>query len=357
MEIASSDDSPEHAETGVGAAAGGPHAVADRPNHILRADQFNRGFLDYLFTLTNTIRQFDKSTEGLRYLQTLLPHRRAMLYFTQPSTRTFLSFQSACYVLGIKPCEIRDASTSSERKGESIDDSLRTFSSYVDLIIMRSPVPGLCDRMANLLDATPRPVPIINAGSGPDQHPTQALLDIYTLQRSFLRRGGVDGKTIVFVGDLKRGRTVRSLAALLTGFRDMRLLFVSPEAFRMGDDLREYLGRFPNVTIEETSDFLGALGEADAVYMTRIQDEYDSDFGESGRVDYSAYHLRYEDLPRLRSDAVIMHPLPRRDELDARIDRDPRARYWRQERNGMWVRVALITILMGVDDRIVLPAL
>src|SRR2546423_338627 len=137
----------------------------ERPRHILRASQFDRPFLDYICTLTNTIRKFDKSKEGLMYLQSLLPHRRGMLYFTQPSTRTFLSFQSALYILGIKPSEIRDASTSSERKGESVEDSLRTFSSYVDLVIMRSPVQGLCDRVAEMVDKTKRPVPIINAGS------------------------------------------------------------------------------------------------------------------------------------------------------------------------------------------------
>ncbi|MEM8663346.1 MAG: aspartate carbamoyltransferase, partial [Pseudomonadota bacterium] len=172
-----------------------PHGSRSPLAHVLSSAQFDRAFLDYLYTLTTTIRRFDKSREGLVYLRSLLPHKRAMLYFTQPSTRTFLSFQSACHILGITASEIRDASTSSERKGESVEDSLRTFSSYVDLIIMRSPIPSLCDRIAKMLDATPRPVPIINAGSGPDEHPTQALLDMYTLGRSTREAGGIDGKT------------------------------------------------------------------------------------------------------------------------------------------------------------------
>jgi len=330
-------------------------AVNNGPMHILRGDQFDRTFLDHLCKLTDTIRRFDKAKEGLMYLQGLLAHQRAMLYFTQPSTRTFLSFQSACQILGLKASEIRNSSTSSEFKGETIEDSLRTFSSYVDLIIMRTPVPGLCDRIAEILDKTDRPVPIINAGSGPDQHPTQALLDIYTLDRSFKKCGGIDGKTICMVGDLKRGRTVRSLSRLLTNYRDIKIIFVSPPAFKIKDDLRaELVSRGQAFT--ETEQFEDAIAKADAVYMTRIQDEWDEG-QESKQVDYSRFHLRYKHLDLLHKDAVIMHPLPRRDELDPEIDNDPRAKYWRQERNGMWTRVALITKVLGVDQHIILPDL
>jgi len=324
--------------------------------HILGASQFDRAFLDHICALTDTIRRYDKSKDGLLYLRSLLTHRRAMLYFTQPSTRTFLSFQSACYILGMQPCEIRDASTSSERKGESIEDSLRTFSSYVDLIIMRSPVSGLCNRIAALLDETPRPIPIINAGSGPDEHPTQALLDIYTLARSFRTIGGIEGKTICMVGDLKRGRTVRSLSRLLTNYAGVRLIFASPPEFKISDDLRGFL-RSNSIPFEETTDFTSAIAASDAVYMTRIQDEYDTIGSESKKIDTSRFCLRAEHLKILKGTCVIMHPLPRRDELDVAIDRDPRAKYWRQERNGMWTRVALITTLLGVDQHILLPEL
>lgn len=326
-----------------------------RPRHILSAAQFDRPFLDRMYHLTNTIRRFDKSKEGLNYLQSLLSHRRGMLYFTQPSTRTFLSFQSACNILGIKNSEIRDTSTSSERKGESIEDSLRTFSSYVDIIIMRSPVRGLCDRIAAMLDATDRPVPIINAGSGPDEHPTQALLDIYTLERSFKDIGGIEGKTICMVGDLKRGRTVRSLSRLLTLYPKAKITFASPEAFKIEDDLRQMLKR-KSVEFVETTAFKDAIAAADAIYMTRIQDEYDVS-GESKAVDYSEFCLKASHLNSLKPHCVIMHPLPRRNELDAAIDNDVRAKYWRQERNGMWTRVALITTLLGADHNIVLPEL
>jgi aspartate carbamoyltransferase catalytic subunit len=333
-----------------------PDLVFDRPKHILSAGQFDRPFLNYIYELTNTIRKFDKSKDGLQYLQSLLTHRRAMLYFTQPSTRTFMSFQAACHILGMKPSEIRDSSTSSERKGESIEDSLRTFASYVDLIIMRSPVAGLSDRMACLLDETPRPVPIINAGSGPDEHPTQSILDIYTLQRSFKSSSAIENKTICMVGDLKRGRTVRSLSRLLTNYPGVKLLFVSPPEFKIEDDLRQFLLK-SKVSFEETTNFHDAIASADAIYMTRVQDEYDQGVGDSKRVDTSKYALKYEHLPSLKQECVIMHPLPRRSELDPAIDKDPRAKYWRQERNGMWTRVALITILMDVDKHIVLPTL
>ncbi|RZA17897.1 MAG: aspartate carbamoyltransferase [Proteobacteria bacterium] len=331
------------------------HQLIESPKHILSSAQFDRKYLDYICLLTDTIRRFDKSKEGLLYLRGLLAHKRAMLYFTQPSTRTFLSFQTAAQILGMATNEIRDSATSSERKGESIEDSLQTFSSYVDMIIMRTAVPGLCNRIAAILDESDRPVPIINAGSGPDEHPTQALLDIYTLNRSFIRDGGIDGKTIVMVGDLKRGRTIRSLSSLLTNYKDMKIVFVSPEEYKIGDDIRRKLNA-AKVQFEETDKLIDTLPIADAVYMTRVQDEYDV-AGESGKVDYSRFHLKYEHLKHMKEKSVIMHPLPRRAELDVAIDQDPRAKYWRQERNGMWVRVALLTQLFGVDSKIVLPEL
>jgi aspartate carbamoyltransferase catalytic subunit len=322
--------------------------------HVLSASQFDRPFLDRMYLLTNKIRQFNKSKEGLMYLQSLLAHKRAILYFTQPSTRTFLSFQSACHILGIKNSEIRDTSTSSERKGETVEDSLRTFSSYVDLIIMRSPIQGLCDRIANSLDQTDRPVPIINAGSGPDEHPTQALLDIYTLERSFKSSGGIEGKTICMVGDLKRGRTIRSLSRLLTLYPQVKLVFASPQEFEIESDLRSFLKK-SNVEFLETRNFTEAISLSDAIYMTRIQDEYDTLTVDSKNVDSSTFCLKVEHLKLLKSSTVILHPLPRRNELDPLIDHDPRAKYWRQERNGMWTRVALITTLLGVAENILLP--
>jgi len=318
--------------------------------HVLKAQQFDRTILDTLSELATEIRMVAKTPEGLNFLRNLLSHKRVMLYFTQPSTRTFLSFENACHILGIQTSDIRETAISSELKGETREDALRTFSSYVDMIIMRTVKEGLAADTARHLDETDRPVPIINAGSGRDQHPTQALLDIYTLHRSFMERGGIDGKTIAMVGDLNRGRTVRSLCYLMKNYSDVNLVFVSPEAFRMRDDLKGFL-RNRSINFTEHDKLEDVIPEVDAVYMTRIQDEYDTD-GESGSIDldHFTFHLRF--LEMLKPDAIIMHPMPRRDEIDRRVDLDPRAMYWRQARNGMWTRAAIVATIFDVDQEI-----
>ncbi len=318
--------------------------------HVLTADQFTRPLLEELCELTTAIRKFAKHKEGLLFLRGLLAHKRAMLYFTQPSTRTFLSFNNACQILGIQTSEIRDPSTSSEVKGESLLDSLRTFSSYVDVVVMRTKEEGLAESAAKLFDNISRRVPIINAGSGKDQHPTQALLDIYTLARSFKQLGGLDGKVIGMMGDLKRGRTVRSLCHLMKHYRDMRLVFIAPPAFRMEEDIKAYL-RQHSVPYIETENMEEMLPSLDAFYITRIQDEHDK-AGESSRVDLSQFKLEVKHLKRMKESCVIMHPLPRREEIHPDVDEDPRAKYWRQERNGMWMRVALLTKIFKVDHTI-----
>jgi aspartate carbamoyltransferase catalytic subunit len=323
----------------------------DREFHVLLAQQFCRKRLEELGALATRIRRMAKDERGMTFLRELLPNQRAMLYFSQPSSRTFLSFCAACQILGMKIGEVRDTATSSEFKGESQEDSVRTFSSYFDLIIMRSQIGGLAERMAWLLSNTDRPVPIINAGSGKDQHPTQALLDIYTLQRSFERRGSIDGKTVVFVGDLARGRTVRSLAWLLTNYQDVRLFFVAPRELQVGSDILDLLER-AKVRFELTGDFDRAIPLGDAIYMTRIQDEWDSSAGESGKIDTTRYHFTREHLRLLKPDAVIMHPFPRRQEIAVEVDSDPRAVYWRQMRNGMWIRTALIAAMFNKESLI-----
>ena len=324
----------------------------DRLFHVLDPRQFDRALLDDLCALTTRLRQHAKSRLGARSLQTLLPHKRAMLYFTQPSTRTFLSFDNACHLLGIRTSEIRDPSISSEVKGETFEDSIRTFSSYVDVIIMRTHEAGMAAQSAALMDGIERPVPIVNAGSGKDQHPTQALLDIYTLERSFEHRGGIDGRTIGLMGDLRRGRTARSLAYLMKNYRGVRLVFIAPDAFAMGADIKEHL-RDHGIPFHETDKLDSVIGDLDAVYVTRLQTEHD--VGEESKgFEHARFRIGREQLPALRPDAVIMHPLPRGPEIDPAIDSDPRAMYWRQERNGMWMRVALLVKIFEVEDE--LPA-
>jgi aspartate carbamoyltransferase catalytic subunit len=321
------------------------------PYHTLFAQQFDRKLLERLCNLSNRIRFINKTREGALFLKSILSHKRAMLYFSQPSSRTFLSHLAACQILGLTTGSVRDAATSSEFKGESNEDSVRTFSSYFDMIIMRSPKQGLAEKMAWELSNSSRPIPILNAGSGKDQHPTQALLDIYTLVRSFEEKGGLDGRTVVFCGDLMRGRTVRSLSYLLTRFSNVKQIFVAPDELQVPNDVIEVL-KSCGVEYMLSNDLKGAVPQADAVYMTRIQDEWDETKGASEKIDTSKFKFGGEELALLKKDGVIMHPLPRRDEISTVCDRDPRAMYWRQMRNGMWIRAALIASVFGYEKTI-----
>ena len=318
--------------------------------HVIDPRVFERPLLDELCDLTTRVRTVAKSYAGARFLQDLLLNRRAMFYFTQPSTRTFLSFNNACHILGIRTSEIRDPSTSSEVKGESFEDSIRTFSSYVDVIIMRTRGPGRAAQAAQLMDTTSRPIPVINAGSGSDQHPTQALLDIYTLDRSFSQRGGIDGKLIGMMGDLKRGRTVRSLCYLMKNYPDVRLVFIAPEQFAMQNDVKGHLEEH-GISFTETEQLEKVLPDLDALYITRMQSEWDK-ADESQAVDFRRFSVGIKELGMLKPEGVIMHPLPRGSELDPAADTDPRATYWRQERNGMWMRVAVLLKIFGLESRI-----
>ena len=321
------------------------------PFHTLFAQQFDRALLDKLCRLATVIRAIAKTKAGAEFLKSQLSHRRAMLYFTQPSSRTYLSFLSACQILGIETGGVRDTSTSSEFKGESQEDSIRTFSSYFDLIIMRTREKGLAEKMAFTLSNSERPIPIINAGSGKDQHPTQALLDIYTLQRSFERRGGLHDRSVMFVGDLARGRTVRSLSQLLLNYENITQIFAAPDSLQIGSDIIDILSA-AGAKHCVTTDMRAYLPEVDAIYMTRIQDEWDEQKGESLKIDTSKYKIGVAEIALCKLDAVLMHPLPRRDEIATEVDHDPRAMYWRQMRNGMWIRAALIASTFGCAARI-----
>ncbi len=329
-----------------------PTGRAEQPPlfHVIDPRPFERTLLDELCELATHVRRIAKTPTGELFLQNLLPTRRAMLYFTQPSTRTFLSFNNACHILGMRTSEIRDPSTSSEVKGERFEDSIRTFSSYVDVIIMRTREQGRAAQAAQLMDAIPRPIPVINAGSGSDQHPTQALLDIYTLERSFAERGGIDGKVIGMMGDLKRGRTVRSLCYLLQNYSDVRVVFIAPPQFAMEPDVKQHLAE-RSIPFVETEQLDEALPQLDALYVTRMQSEWDV-AGESSAVDLARYSIGPHELRLLKPDSVIMHPLPRGSEIEPAVDADPRAMYWRQERNGMWMRVAVLVKVFGLANEV-----
>ena len=361
-----------------------------RLRHVIFSGQFPVDLLEDLAATADKIRLLSRSRSGQDFLLNLLHHKRAMLYFTQPSTRTFLSFMAACQILGMTCNEVRDPTTSSETKGETRFDSLRMFSSYFDLVIMRSPIARLAEACAYLMDdlerSGKRSVPIINAGSGADEHPTQALLDVYTLQRTFqftntedspgasrldaLRRDfpelkqGLAGKVYGFCGDIGRGRTVRSLAALLAQYADVTLVFIAPNhhSLRLGDDLRARLEQRRVRMVELDSldsllDGVPAIERFDALYMTRIQKEHNAqaDETEFARIDFSQYKLTPALVRRMKPYAPILHPFPRDQhfgEVPPEIDNDPRAMYFRQARNGMWVRAALLAHIFNVDHQV-----
>lgn len=321
--------------------------------HCIDTSQFDRDFLEEIGRLTDRVRKIAKDKAGADWLAGLLSHKRAMLYFAQPSTRTYLSFLSACQILGMKTADVRDTSTSSEVKGESEFDTVRTFSSYYDAIIMRHHKANFARQIANMLDNTNRPVPVLNGGSGKDQHPTQALLDIYTLMKSFEESGGVDYKKVAFVGDLRRGRTARSLAYLLTRFEGVKQYFVAPDFLQIDSDIISYLDE-RKTAYELVSELDSILPEIDAIYMTRLQDEWDNHEDKKRAFDAKKNSFTQSKLAQLKANAVIMHPLPRREEISAEVDKDPRAMYWRQVRNGMWVRVALLARIFEADKEILL---
>jgi aspartate carbamoyltransferase catalytic subunit len=362
----------------------------ERSRHVIFANQFSVAMLEELGDIADKIRVLSRLRDGQDFLINLLHHKRAMLYFTQPSTRTFLSFMAACQILGITCNEVRDPTTSSETKGETRFDSIRMFSSYFDLIIMRSKMARLAEACAYLMYdleiSGNRSVPIVNAGSGADEHPTQALLDIYTLQRTFQFSGpqdkpqttrleelrgsypeltkGLANKVYGFCGDIGRGRTVRSLAALLAKYEGVTLIFVAPNepTLALQEDLRSRLTN-QGVRIFEVDSFQEQVGgrpvieQLDALYMTRIQKEHNNAADEASfaKIDLSRYKLTRKLVSQLKSYTPILHPVPRDQhfgEIPPEIDDDPRAMYFRQARNGMWIRAALLSSIFRVDHHI-----
>ncbi|QEG24613.1 aspartate/ornithine carbamoyltransferase family protein [Mariniblastus fucicola] len=358
-----------------------------RLKHLIFGSQLSIELLDRLCRSADMIRRLARDREGNADLRNLLPNRRAMLYFTQPSTRTFLSFMAACQILGITCNEVRDPKMSSEVKRESRTDSVRMFSSYFDVIIMRSQIANfaeVCAYMMNDLERTDRrSVPIVNAGAGSDEHPTQALLDMYTILRTFdfdenslsrpSRLGslqsdypglttGAANKVYAFCGDIKRGRTVRSLATVLSQYSNVTMYFITPphDELRVDDDLKSLLETAgvkvkEFESLEDTVDGTPILESIDCLYMTRIQREHNSDTTEAeiDSIDLSPFKLNRQRVDSMKSYAPILHPFPRDSiigEIPTELDSDPRAMYFRQARNGMWARAALLVHLFDVNE-------
>ncbi|KAK9828461.1 hypothetical protein WJX72_000131 [[Myrmecia] bisecta] len=256
--------------------------------------------------------------------------------FYEPSTRTRLSFESAMTRLGGTVLSTESAGEfSSAAKGESLEDTIRTIEGYADCIVLRHFQAGAAKKAAAAAS-----VPILNAGDGPGQHPTQALLDMYTIQREV---GRLDNIRIGLVGDLANGRTVRSLAFLLSMYDNVKMYFVSPDIVRMKDDIKGFLTS-KNVDWEEVDDLSQVTADVDVLYQTRIQKERFADRPDDYEKARGKYIIDNQTLKLLRKDAVIMHPLPRVDEIKPEVDSDPRAAYFRQAKNGLYIRMALLKL-------------
>jgi aspartate carbamoyltransferase catalytic subunit len=307
-------------------------AVGARLKHVIESQQFSRSLLEELFVQTDEIKR-----EAHRFSGRLNGRVMAALFY-EPSTRTRLSFEAAMLRLGGQTMGTDNAREfSSAAKGETLEDTIRIVSGYADVIVMRHNEEGAAKRAAAVST-----VPIINAGDGPGQHPTQALLDLYTI-REELRR--IDGIRIAMVGDLANGRTVRSLTYLLSKFKDLKIWFVAPPQVAMRDDLKIHLTEH-NVPWIETEDLDAVLPEVDVVYQTRIQKERFADPAEYLALK-GIYKIDNRALSLMRKYAIVMHPLPRVDEIAPEVDADPRAAYFRQAHNGLQIRMALLDRLLS----------
>jgi aspartate carbamoyltransferase catalytic subunit len=271
-------------------------------------------------------------------IEARLPGQLLATVFYEPSTRTRFSFEAAMHRLGGQVLSAENATrASSAAKGESLEDAIRVISGYAQGIVLRHPEVGAADRAAQV--AT---VPVINAGDGAGHHPTQALLDLYTMKKEL---GRLDHLRVGLAGDLRNGRTVRSLALLLSRFPGNELVLISPPALRMGEDVVGLLQQAQQ-GVQETEDLVGAIAGLDVLYQTRIQAERFESSEEYERH-RGVYVVTLEVMRRLPEHAILMHPLPRLEEIDPLVDADPRAAYFRQARNGLWARMAVLDWAMA----------
>ncbi len=298
-------------------------------HHIIDSQAFDRKSIGEIFSLADTL----EHTRDLSLTGKIM----ASLFY-EPSTRTRFSFESAMLRLGGSVITTENAKEfSSVSKGETLEDSIRIVNTYVDVIVLRHDEEGASKR-ASLVSE----VPIINAGDGTGQHPTQALLDLYTIQREL---GRLDGIRIAFVGDLKHGRTIRSLSYLLGNFTGIIIDFVSPEGLRVGEDIKHYLTE-RHITWNETEDLDALKEHVDVLYQTRIQKErFKSD--QEYRKFKGCYQIDRTFADRMKDRSIIMHPLPRVDEILPEVDASPRAVYFRQAHYGLLIRMALLKYLFS----------
>ena len=305
-----------------------------RVSHVIEAQQFDRALMEDIFAVAREMEQVVQ-----HYGSNILNRRVMATLFYEPSTRTRLSFESAMIRLGGQVVTTESAQEfSSAAKGETLEDTVRIVSGYADVIVLRHFESGASKRAAKLST-----VPVINAGDGAGQHPTQALLDMYTISREI---GKIDGLSIAMVGDLANGRTVRSLCYLLTKYEDLSVYFVAPQVVRMKDDIKQYLDRY-NVRFEEEDDLNQVASKVDVIYQTRIQRERFGDRVHEYENARGRYIINGDVMKQMKESAIVMHPLPRVDEISPEIDADPRAAYFRQAHNGLYLRMALLRMILG----------
>ena len=300
---------------------------------IIAVSQFTDDQLAYIFDVAAEMRSLCERTGGTD----LLRHRVLACLFYEPSTRTSASFIAAMERLGGSVIPItQGVQYSSVSKGETLHDTIRTLEQYADVIVLRHPETGSAG-----IAAAAAGIPIINAGDGTGEHPTQALLDLFTIKEEL---GALDGLHVAMVGDLRYGRTVHSLTQLLSRY-DVRFTFVSPEVLRLPlDYMNQVIDQGKQV--RETYNVADVIGSADVLYVTRVQKERFSDLAQYEALkDY--YRITPELMDQAKPRAVIMHPLPRVNEIDVRVDTDPRAAYFRQVKNGMYIRMALLAAVLG----------
>jgi len=296
---------------------------------IISIRSFTREEIDYILEVSNTMEPLvEKGSDMLR------GKVLAELFF-EPSTRTMLSFQTAMYKLGGNVIGFAEPGVSSVWKGESLADTVRVVESYSDVIVLRHPLEGAARFAAEYAK-----VPVINAGSGAEEHPTQALLDLYTILKY---KGRIDGLNIVLMGDLRYGRTVHSLAYALSLY-DVSLNLVSPDLLKMRPEVIEDIK--DRIEVSEHTDLMDVLPDADVLYVTRIQKERFPDLADYEKVKGS-YVIDLNVLKKAREDLIVLHPLPRIDEISVEVDSTPFAKYFEQARNGVVVRMALLALVLG----------
>lgn len=299
---------------------------------IVSVRDFDRDRLEAVFEATDRVAAMPP--DGRRELAR---GRTLGHLFYEPSTRTRLSFEAAMAMMGGTSLGIADISSSSTQKGESLADTVRTISMYTDALVLRHPLDGSSRFAAEVSDK-----PVINGGSGTEEHPTQAIQDLYTIRAE---KGRIDGLSIGIIGDLKYGRTVYSLLQALGNY-DVRVSLASPPALRIRKDSTYDISK--RLDLAEHDGIDAFVDDIDVLYVTRVQKERFPDEEEYLRVKGS-YVVGLDVVQRMRDDAIVMHPLPRLDEIAAEVDAAPQARYFKQAENGMYARAALLGLILGAD--------